>query len=125
MDSEIYHFFIDFSLFTYYLSCDEGLHKSLSYILWYLLPKSKSSKTLRIRIPSSEKYAANFVFRDYAISVLTNGSKVETDTAFEIFTDDLHIPVSLSLLNVRTDFQAEIYKIIVAAKSIKQFFFVH
>lgn len=120
MDSEMYHFFIDFSLFTYYLSCDEGYIKVCLIFFGIYCQNQRPVILLEL-----EFYPERNTRLIPCLGTTLFQSEVETDTVFEIFIDDLHISVSLSLLNACTDFLVEIYKIIVAAKSIKQFFFVH
>lgn len=61
----------------------------------YLFPKSNFGKTFRARIPSREEWAAKSVFRDYVISIFTNGLKIEKGIGYGIFSDDLNISVSL------------------------------
>lgn len=53
-------------------------------------------------IPSRQEWATSSVFRDNAISALTNDSKTETATDSGIFSDDLDISAS-QLSNICTD----------------------
>ena len=44
----------------------------------YLLPILNVGRTFEARIPSREEWPRNSVLRDYATSILTDGSKTET-----------------------------------------------
>lgn len=55
--------------------------------------------TFRTGFLSIEEWATNFVFKDYANSIFTNGSRMEMGTGSRIVPDYLYISVSLRLAN--------------------------
>lgn len=66
---------------------------------------------------------ANFVFRDYTISVLSVGLKRGTGIGSKIFYGDLNISVSLWFSDVCSVYQKEIYAINKSAKRNSHFSF--
>lgn len=70
----------------------------------YLLPKLNFGGTIENRIPLRQEWAANSVWRDRAISVISKWSKAKTDNASEIFSDDLEISVQAILVAPKNQF---------------------
>lgn len=86
----------------------------------YIKPVTNFQRTFRIRIPSREDWTAGSVIQGNAISVFTDGSKMEMGTGSGVYSEDLDIRVSMRLPDECSVFQAEIYAIDTAARIIRE-----